>query len=407
MKYSLITEFNKNNTNRILAIYVFVFFIIMPLLSPLRVAGITNAIYIIYILNPLTVILLVLENRIRPILRPNSHFNFILILTLIQCATIGASNLFGENQREYFSHLFQISSAYVMFNIGARKYKLINYNKAKLYSLLAILAYISATLITIYIMSSFGAGRFYTPAYTLLLPAAYSGATSPIQFLGVFVLALFSNKRGVIMALSLTALLVFFIIKYPREILIRYTGLCVLTIATILIFASGPEHQLLTWAEQNSINQLPIEKVLKITINRTHDLYESFFTNELDVNLATAGRIEEINTVLDSMDYTSWMVGRGAGSTVTVHGNKKQNIHFSPLSIAMFSGIPFMIYLYLYSISTISKAMRARYQNVNQRIMAIYAISALIHSLTAYSLFIDLLFFFALGCLTSMNRELR
>jgi len=360
------------------------------------------------LLPPLLLLMIVASGPAR-VLTVRSVVQAVLLLAFAQAMLRGFEyGASPDTLRHYASHLFQLLSAYVMFGVGWQSIGKTTTAFWKRFTWLALAAALASTWMTLVLLGRGDVGRLYTPAYGLIFVVAYAVMESPIMMSLAFVGGLLSNKRGpIISVLSMVAAHALASIRASARVslgsLVRVGSVAVvgLLVTALSLWA------LVGWANDSSNASSSAAIAIRITTDRLTDLvHVTSATWRLDQ--ATSGRTYEVEAALQSLNVVDYIFGAGAGWTVNVGGVKRvQNIHITPLSTAAVFGLPFAVYLYLYLVTQISRGVLRKNRaslSVVEKMAPLYLAGALVHSLTAYSLFIDLLVFFFAGVL---HRSLR
>ena len=383
-------------------IYNSVLLVILPQLSIGRGLGLIQPAYILYVLNPLLVLLLLINfnKKIFVINKINIAIVIVFLLSLFQ----GMNNYFFEegNYKYFFSHLFQIFACFVMFNSGRQvgtKWNVLGLDKVLM---LGFYSVVISTLIAAFFLQSGSLGRYYSPAYSLLLPSAYFIAIkSKKHIYSTFIVSLLSNKRAVIGAIL--SMLVIGMTARKRPAVIRPAGgisglilkkvlLSVLLIIAFVFIA-------------NQQGDKAYEKVIggvgsayRITMNRIENTLLGF--EEGGARDVSKDRTREIDSALYSLNTQSdHIFGMGAGWNITtVHGifiSTVQNIHFSPISIYVVFGVLGVFVFYGMILGALFKLYRRR--DAVGVLCFTFILGALLHSFASYSLFVDLNLFLLVG----------
>jgi hypothetical protein len=180
-------------------------------------------------------------------------------------------------------------------------------------------------------------------------------------------------------------------------------ALAILLVLLVLAFS------VVRWADSPSARDSSVATAIEITSDRMSTLLHG---GDGDVSLddISSGRLSEVDAALSQAKWWHWIIGAGAGHNIQVVGALPvQNIHFSPLSIALVYGTPFAVVLYTTFATLLLKAVVRKdipQQSVTERMAPLYLLGAVVHSLFAYSLFIDFLVFFFAGVL-ARNQSVR
>lgn len=387
-----------------IAAYLLLIHVILPLLSPLRALGVLEPGEIRNAILPPLLLITVLSAGMVSVLRPRTFLHIILFVFLLNALIIGIPHLLDPTSvRYYFSHGFQLISAYILLSVGWLAKDIFS---EKFWKYFAIASLVTTFIASYYTLSAYGKGeigRLYTPAYGFILIFSYgilkSRSISGLAALGTLI----SNKRGVI--ISLIAIILTRLItsistagsKSLRKITAGIAGF--LIIATIAIGAvSGLVH----WSSQIENEANPLAKAVTTTYVRLNDMF-TYQEQNRSLDEMSSGRLEEVDSATKSINAFSVVFGSGAGWSATLDGGGIiQNIHFTPLSLTVVYGGIFTILLYSYLGYLVLLGSKGRDENTlntTEKLAPLYLSAAIIHSLTAYSLFIDWLVFFFAGVL--------
>lgn len=387
-----------------LGCYLALSLIIVPLMGPLRSTGVLEPATLRNLLLPPLMLFMVAAFGAGRVIRPRAAVQIVLLVVFLQAMVRGFANgTDPATMRNYWSHLFQIASAYLMFGIGWIAIRRVGHKYWRLFAMLALLATLVSTTLTLGALDRGEVSRLYTPAYGFVFVTAfsaiYSAPTSAFAVLGSMV----SNKRGPILAVvALFALHAFTSIRdNARTSLATFLKTVLVLSAAVGVVAVGVLSTL-AWAEQPVNAGTPVGRALNITHNRISDLlaYREAVSSLEEIS---AGRIGEIEATVASLDAADYVIGAGAGWLLEIDGVKRvQNIHFTPLSLTAVFGAPFAIYIYGFLIALVVRGSLRKDTaglTTSERMAPLYLAGALVHSLTAYSLFIDLMVFFFAGLL--------
>ncbi|MCL5043067.1 MAG: hypothetical protein M1440_11575 [Gammaproteobacteria bacterium] len=377
--------------------------VFLPLLSPLRNLEVLDPGLIRNALLPPLFIALVFSIGLGRVLKPRSGTQFLLVGMFLLGSIVGVQNIIiDESYREYFSHLFQVSSAYVMFLVGWLTFKNWSEKFWKHFILLALISALISSALTIGALDRGEIGRYYTAAYGFILISAYAANSSSSITLLAVLGSVVSNKRAVVLAIitMLTAKFMGFagarsrVLTYRRFISfsLKFVFFALVSVATVLVFVA--------WVNQNPTTG--VSKAYNISVNRMIDVVDALQARS-GLEEAASGRYQEIEIALGGMNEVNYFIGSGAGWNIQLENGKNvQNIHFSPLSIAAVYGFPIAISFYAMIIFVYLRFVfiRRRGLTLTERMAPLYVLGALVHSFFAYSLFIDWLFFFFIGVMS-------
>lgn len=397
-------------SHTLIGTYLLIAFVLLPLLTPLRQLGTATPGLIRAAVIPPLLLLMLLSVR-GNLTKFNSAMMPVLIIVFLQAAVVGLPNGLGGNSRSYLSHLFQLFSAYVMLVCGMVWSESLSLKFWRIFSRMALLAVSISSIFSISMWLDQEIGRLYTPAYVLIFVSAVSLSMYPkgkLQTLSAILVAVVSNKRGPLVsvltmfAASALSRLTSFGIGESRirknSIIFGFSFALILVLVALLLPIISPE----------AANH-PFLKAFTKTTERLMSLFVSK-QDQYDFNAATAGRIEEITLALDTLRGAKVFFGSGAGwQVVTPYGKEIHNIHFTPLSLVAVFGIPFAAFIYGYPAWLIFSMRKWILKNGTyaEKIALFYLIGSLVHTLAAYSLFVDLLNFFFIGVLARAATQRR
>lgn len=391
-----------NSGKFVLALYLILVFSILPLLSPLRALGIMEPGLLRNAVLPPLLLVMTLVFGVGYLVRPRTYLHLVLLAMFFISFIVGLKNLGDEGAtRAYFSHLFQIISSYILLGIGWKLFDKLSVVFWKRLIYLSLIATLVSTALTIRALGEGEIGRFYTPAYGFILiysfGIVFSRKVSIISFFGAIV----SNKRGVIV--SIVLMLGAQVFHSARVQGLSKKGLVKGGLIGVigLIAVSLGSAALWMWASSPKNENYALAQAVNITYNRMSETLSP--SGEENLNQITAGRINEVQAAIESLDGIDYLLGSGAGWRIDVGGDYEvQNIHFSPLSITAVYGMPAALSLYLVLSTLVFKGLVRRdvYNlTITERMAPFYILGALVHSLVAYSLFIDWMVFFFSGVL--------
>ncbi|WP_305966777.1 hypothetical protein [Marinobacter salsuginis] len=382
--------------------YFYFSFVFLPLLSPLRNLGVLEPGLIRNALLPPLFIALVFSIGLGKILKPRRLIQYVLAGMFLLAGIIGAQNLVNNDSfREYFSHLFQAASAYVLFLVGWITFKAWSEKFWKYFILLSLVSTIISSAFTIGALERGDIGRYYTAAYGFILIAAYSANASNSITLFAILGSIVSNKRAVALAVFTLFFTKVVGLSGIGEKKLTYRSLFLSSLKAVLfvLFSAAVVVLFVSWVNQNPSSG--IGKAYNISINRIADVFDAL-QQKSGIEEASSGRFQEIETALDSMSGSDYLFGNGAGWEITLNSGKEvQNIHFTPLSLVSVYGIPVTVLFYFSIIVIYLKflILKCKGLSLTEKIAPLYVVGAIVHSFFAYSLFIDWLFFFFVGVL--------
>src|SRR5690606_11349701 len=133
------------------------------------------------------------------VLVPRSPIQYVLLFIFAQAAIVGGLQIEKvDSLRDYFSHLFQISSAYAMFGIGWLAIGKFGTTFWRRWTTMAMAAILLGSISILFALSEERVERLYTPAYGLIFVMAFSLIYSKKKSAVAYAALLVSNKRAVI-----------------------------------------------------------------------------------------------------------------------------------------------------------------------------------------------------------------
>lgn len=384
----------------VLTIYIAFNLGIIGLMTPMRILGFFSPGEIRNLFLPILLLLFIICIGIYNTIKPRFIIHYVLFLVLTQSIIIGVINSYKLSN--IGSHAFQIVSAYIMLNVGyifAKSDKL-DFEFWKINANFVLLCTAISTAIILYFLSSGQVGRLYTPAYNLIFVISVYLLFKNKNVYYTIILLLLSNKRGPI--LSVFSMMVYYFfnriklkfkfgkLNYKKILIMSFISFILLSVYTYMKLFSKD-----FLADEIGF----LSKAYTITVDRIFELVKGGSEN-LEAN--SSGRFVEIDGVVSQMQFKDYVFGKGAGFTLQVEEKVVSNIHLTPLSLTAVYGLPFTIYLYVFLLVLFVKSKfvtkKIEYNlSFTEKVAPLYVIGGLVHSFTAYSLFIDLLFFFFIG----------
>lgn len=401
----------KLNPQRLaMSMYAGFVFVIMPLLAILRVLRIADPAELQSFVLPFLLVGLVIAFGPAKVLAPRSFLQYILLLVFAQAAIVGGVQLVGVGSlRDYFSHLFQISSAYAMFGIGWLAIDKFGHAFWRRWTTLALAAILLGSVSILLALSQDRVDRLYTPAYGLIFVMSFSVIYSKKKSVAAYAALLVSNKRAVILA-SLIMPIYSFLLKSLATRGGKYVATIFVRTLAVLIAILVLGISAVRWAESPSARGSSVATAIEITADRMSAMVNGG-DGKVSLDDISSGRLSEVNAALEQAEWWHWITGAGAGHNIQVEGALPvQNIHFSPLSIALVFGLPFAILLYAtFSVLLLRVALNkaSLRHTTTERMAPLYLLGAVLHSFFAYSLFIDFLVFFFAGVLAKNQKKKR
>ena len=395
-----------------LGLYICFIMGVLPLMSILRVLRVSEPGELRNLLLPVLLFLLVFAFGFSKILRPKIYLQYILILVFLQSAIVGGAVNEMDSFRSYFSHLFQLGSAYLLIGIGWQSVNKFGYKFWYRSAVLSLVSVFISSVMILITLSQNNVGRLYTPVFGLIFVMSFSLIYSRnISWLS-YIILLISNKRGPIISIVVVHLFSIFSgiwqtrsTKYFAKVLLK-----TLTVSVVILVGLWIS---IKWVEDNKQQEdSAIIKAMSITYGRFERLIVGR-TQGMSLDAISAGRVDEVEVALKSVKWLAWGIGSGAGWSIVISDQGKivHNIHTSPLSISIVYGLPFTLFLYGFIVKllleSISRSVSVERFSVVEKMAPYYLLGALVHSLVAYSLFIDFFFFFFVGVLSHTLKAAR
>jgi|GEM_PF-5905526 len=394
----------------LLALYVVLVFCVLPLLSPLRALGVADPGVLRNFLYPPLLFLFIFTFGLVYIAKPRTYFHLLFLFTIALAMSMGFFNLNdSDSVRAYFSHIFQIFSAYVMIGVGWNLYNKLSDVFWTRLVYMSLFAALISTVVTIKALGDGDVGRFYTPAYGFILTFSFGLVASKKSNLASFFGAIISNKRGVLLSILIT-LFAYMLARMKakgvsKKKLIQGVLASVLTVL-VMVFGSII---IVNWAGSKANSETAFGQAVNISYGRIESLLLS--SDDKTIDQLSSGRYTEINAAISDLEGIDYVLGSGAGWGIELPGGKEaQNIHFSPLSIVAVFGAPIAVFLYgmLFFLVVRGLFRKDSYGlTLTEKMAPLYLCGAVVHSFTAYSLFIDWMVFFFVGVLTHSLKSTR
>lgn len=395
----------KNTLQKItLSLYIIFSFVIIALLSPLRILGLYDPGFLRNGLLPFFILLFIFSIGVTNAFRPKTKLQLLIFFVLVQSSIIGIIDY--SSLRDYISHLYQLFSAYIMISVGwmYAKNDILTTEFWEKHSNIVLYTTLFTSVLILLLLGQGRVGRLYTPAYNFIFIASLAGFQNSLKFILIVLGLLVSNKRG-----PTISVILMYLYYYIDNITARFKRpkLSSKKILAVLITVNLAVTFLLSSMIYKLNYTIPsLENAIDITINRM----KVIFSGDSDIDTISSGRYSEINAALEYLNWNNFLIGNGAGWGAIVDGVNIHNIHFTPLSLVVVYGLPlaFTMYLvvgYILISHTFTYKSAKINMSVTQKIAPLYILGATIHSFTAYSLFIDLLFFFFIGVSLYTLRE--
>lgn len=379
--------------------YVWLNLVLFQLLSVLRPFGIFDHSVLLQIINPVVVLIFLIVPGNKYLLVIKDKVQLLLIFGFCAALLVGVQNLILDESRNYFSHVFHSLAGILMYGIGKNISTPIFIGKKYRYACIAILATgIITASITILGWRMGNIARFYTSGYSNLLPLIYFMHTSPVGTFITSILIIISNKRGAyLMAIVVISI---FLVNRKKKLSIKIKSV-VKIISIILVIFFG---------------YLTIGGGEKITefYNMISQRLESFtkIENIQDLDVASSGRVKEITSSIEGFTPLDWIIGKGFGFTYEVDRGyiitKEHNIHFTPMTLVVRHGLIYTVVFYFLVFVVLRRSYNMLIRSSDRMVLGIpfyYVLGGLIYSFTAYSVYIDLLFFFMFGHLVTLSKR--
>ncbi|MEA5419710.1 hypothetical protein VB712_10795, partial [Spirulina sp. CCNP1310] len=357
----------------------------------LQLAGVTRTIQIwdpvilTQILNPLTILLLVLVPGDKSFLLPRGPMQALLLASVAFAAAVGlVGMLLGQafSLRYALSALFNGAAAYVVYSLGrALPSPIAGAPPFRLIAWAALVAaFVSITAVIVFDRLGF-VQRFSADAYNQLLPFAYFLPGTMLAALATLLPIILSNKRGaILMVIAVGALFVAARLGTTRIDPKRAIPLALAALAAgvVVLAVAAPHLQNTLWP-------------------RVVGFLQASSLAELDV--VSGGRLAELRAAFADLSPIQFLLGGGAGYFYAwEYGTEvilQHNVHFSPATLALRYGVPFAVVFYgvvgWVLLRGLIEARLARWDRA-RLFPLLYVGGAAAYSLTAFSIHIDLFF---------------
>ena len=228
-----------------------------------------------------------------------------------------------------------------------------NISVLNIHKLSKALLYLSMAQVIIFLYFSAKTGAYAGITLPVNIPAALYISSFNYVSLGVVVcLIVLSGKRSFLISVAAVSALAIFVRGSHRN---RSAFLILLAILTAAIILFGNDKIFNTVSAANDLLELTNNSLLDFDSDQMRSgLY-----------LLTAGRSEELYSILGEMNLRSWIIGLGPGFTYSiVHADGiidgYANAHFSPLSLTYKFGVIYAFVFYCYIMAVIVSLFRSR-----------------------------------------------
>jgi hypothetical protein len=401
----------RRRLERAMLFYVVLANLLIPSLTPLRATGTFETGYLLQIINPIAAVTFLAVIGLARSMRAHAKLQTVLALVVVQAAVVGLlnHNLSG-NGRDYFAHIFQLSSAYVLFSVGYVASPDFRTRALKRMAVVGLVGFLLGTAVTVYLLGLPGViQRFYGPSYSALLALCYSiGVAAIVPMIFLFACVFMANKRGMlIVSVALIPIaLASGRLRVTSSRLLRILAAALLLLFVAIAFLPRNDQSIVRDSTDG-----PLLRAIKLSSVRVAESIE--VTSDIeDLDATSAGRLSELEAVFRQVSLRTFAIGEGAGWAVLINGKGHvvNNIHLTPVSLTVVFGLPFAMLFYFIATRYVIRALRtakAGKLTVTHRIMTLYVAGGLVYSLTAYSLFTDLLFFLFLGSIAAATDDAR
>lgn len=335
--------------------------------------------YLFYITFPLLVILYLINSIIKAqkkIHRIEIAFilYFLLVLTITFTITIYNKGDPVDIVGNMLRLLLPIFMIFAILGNSLATIQYISNNIIRLSKTALIIALTSASVLHIY---SFNGGSVYfglQPTIAFISLAYGLSNKNHIYTILSIIAIILSGKRGGMLALAIIVIVHFVILAMQGKLTKILKALAFLL---FLIFLT------------TQFNLIP-ENIL----NRINWIYEIFSGEVVDLNRASAGRVDEIESFLSKISNNThaWIFGYGLGATIDIGETSDSTIHFSPFGLILIMGLPLTIILYLFIsgliIFSIKKIINLRNKNLSKllHITILLLAGEIAFSMTAFTI---------------------
>jgi hypothetical protein len=311
---------------------------------------------------------------------------FLLICLLVFSLVVGLLN--NDLSRRFitdFTNPFFFFGKILVFKAYWRKQDFLKYTKY--YSRVAFTGSLILLPITYFLFSSAGATRLAIFPPMELPFSYYLVNNSPLLFITMGIILLYGKRAQLVSAIFTFSIYLFFFRKDKIRV---YLFILLLSIGPIIyIFSSFS-------------GNLAIQR-----LNSTIDLYFEEDAGENNLNRITAGRLDEFNTITESMNISDYIIGKGIGFTYVKNLKDGEveatNAHFSPLGFISKYGLLFTIFIYYY-LGKIIFNRDKRFLKDKKYLLAVgVCFFIFFESFFAYAIFVTPIFSVTLGVLLAQK----
>jgi hypothetical protein len=376
-------------------------FQVVSILRPVGATGIGAAIQAI---NPLFLLAILFSGGDKRFLIPRDPMQFLLLLLVAVASVVGIGNLADGAAREYLSHLVNALTGYVMYSFARSLGFPVFTGTLYTWSIRILLACSAVSVAALHYLDALGyVARFAAEGYSLLLPLAHGAASSIVAAVLSIGLIGLSNKRGAYLMAAAVLAVEWLLHASRTKLTTRVATIGAVISLVLLVLATGVATPLIERASQHHF------------VERTLRLLSVTSVEELDT--VSSGRIGEMRAAVTPLDPVDVMVGAGFGYTydLVYSGGVERlhNSHFSPLTVSLRHGLPFSLFFFgfvaYWLLAAIAESRKARW-DAARMVPVLYVAGAAVYSLTAFVIYVDLLFFFSIGhmiAITESSRQAR
>ncbi|MGV8879141.1 MAG: hypothetical protein ACOH2A_08935 [Sphingobacteriaceae bacterium] len=222
------------------------------------------------------------------------------------------------------------------------------------------------------------------------LPFANFMITNGLLTLVSFSVILLYGKRAQLVSAILTFVLYIFVFR--RQAFFKYIVIIFISsIILVPIFLSNS-------------NNLAIHR-----LTNTFDLYSEGDNNKQNLDRVSAGRFNEFETIINSMEFKDYFIGKGLGYTYNLDAVTEvietANAHFSPIGFLSKYGIAFTFFIYFFILRLFINSTKKLVSNFEYLVALSVSIFFFLESFFSYAMFVTPLLPVVLGVLMSYQHR--
>ncbi|SHL93275.1 hypothetical protein [Mucilaginibacter sp. OK098] len=312
----------------------------------------------------------------------------IVFLLLIFSLIVGALN--NEISRRFITDFTNPFFFFAKVYIFGQYWLSNNFNTyIKYYTRIAFAGSVLLLPITYFLFQSTGTTRLaiFPP---MELPYANYMLSNSLWLLVSFIIIMLYGKRAQLFSAIITFLFYTFLFK-RKQIFKYFIMLLISGGAVIFIF-------------NNFSNNLAV-----IRLKGTFDLYNENHSGNDNLDKISAGRYNELETIINQMQLKDYFIGKGLGFVYLVDTGvayaETTNAHFSPIGFLSKYGLLFTIYIYYFIISIFVKTNK-KLLSSNAYVIALgVSVFVFLESFFAYAIFVTPILPIVMGVLIAIQKK--